>query len=211
MIRNYNTVCTDSSYSSLSIDSEEDGKLNVPNFDTSRPPILPIGKSLKTLHLPPSIESIDNLPCGLWNWIHTQDFISQETANDLTTFQGSGTKVIFNSERIINGKLVRNKHVIMDNHENASIFEFVGKNVKSKYNPYKCPLPRPLSSKRRSYLDSLQSIRGSDLSLSRSMFNSKSSSLLSNSLFSVATKVDEPISFGSSVFIQGRYNKFENK
>jgi len=213
MIRNYNTVCTDSSYSSLSIDSEEDGKLNVPNFNTSRPPILPIGKSLKTLHLPPSIESIDNLPSGLWNWIHTQDFISQETANDLTTFQGSGTKVIFNSERIINGKLVRNKHVIMDNHENASIFEFVGKNVKSKYNPYKCPLPRPLSSKRRSYLDSLQSIRGSNLSLSRSMFNSKSSSLLSNSLFSVATKVDEPTSFGSSVFIQAveLQGKFSSK
>jgi len=144
MIRNYNLVSTDSSYSSLSTDSEGGSKLNGRNYDISRPPLLPIGKSLKTLHLPPSIESIDNLPCGLWNWIHSQDFVKQESVNDLTSFQGSGTKVIFNGEKIVNGKLVRSKQVIMDNHENASIFEVIGKNVKPKNNPYKCPLPRPL-------------------------------------------------------------------
>jgi len=212
MIRNYNLVCTDSSYSSLSTDSEEGNKLGGTNHDISRPPILPIGKSLKTLHLPPSIESIDNLPCGLWNWIHSQDFVKQESVNDLTSFQGSGTKVIFNTEKIVNGKLVRNKHVIMDNHENASIFEVIGKNVKPKNNPYKCPLPRPLSAKRRSYLDSSQSLRVSELSLSRGLFSNKSSSFLSNSLFSVATKVDEPTTT-SSIYIQAveLQGKFSSK
>ncbi|ORY08620.1 hypothetical protein LY90DRAFT_678190 [Neocallimastix californiae] len=215
MINDYNTnsVSSVSSYSSLSMDIEE-RKVNISsNFNSTKPPILPVGRSLKTLHLPPSIENIDNLPCGLWNWIHSQDFISQESASDLTTFQGSGTKVIFNNEKIVNGKLVQSKHVIMDNHENASLFEVVGKNVKNK-NSSKCPLPRPLPPKKKSYLNSSQSLRGSDLSISRSMQNyySKSSSIILNSLSSVTTKVDEPTT-NSSLYIQAveLQGKFSSK
>jgi len=213
MIRDFNSVSSVSTYSSLSMDIENEGKTNLPpNFSNTKPPILPVGRSLKTLHLPPSIENIDNLPCGLWNWIHTQDFISQESASDLSTFQGSGTKVIFNNEKLVNGKLVQSKHVIMDNFENASLFEVVGKNVKTK-SSYKCPLPRPLQAKRRSYFDSSQSFRGSELSISRSIPNcySKSSSFL-NSLSSVATKVDEPAT-SSSLYIQAveLQGKFSSK
>ncbi len=144
IVKEFSSLASVSSFSSLSVsDAEEENKTKLGNFNSTKPPILPIGKSLKTLHLPSSIDNIDNLPSGLWNWIHTQDFISQESANDLTAFQGSGTKVIFNSEKMLNGKLVKNKHTLMDNHENSSLFEIVGKNVKSKNN-YKCPLPRPL-------------------------------------------------------------------
>jgi len=211
MIREYNSVCTDSTLSSLSIDTEEEGKTSISEYNNCRPQILPVGQSLKTLHLPPSIDSIDNLPCGLWNWIHSQDFISQESAGDLTTFQGSGTKVIFNSEKVVNGKLVRNKHVIMDNHENASIFEIVGKNVKAR-STYKCPLPRPLPPKKKSNLDSLQSLRGSDSTFYRGVLSSRSSSVLSNSLFSIATKTDEP-STNSNVYLQAveLQGKFSSK
>jgi len=206
MFREYNSVYSSSSFSSL---SEDDGK-SFQDYHSSKPPILPIGQSLKTLHLPPSIDSIDNLSSGLWNWIHSQDFISQESANDLTTLQGSGTKVIFNSEKVVNGKLIKNKHVIMDNQENASLFEIVGKNVKAR-NSYKSPLPRPLPPKRKSNLDSLQSIRGSDATFYRSMLGSKSSSVLSGSLLSIATR-DEPY-FNSSVFLQAvaLQGKFSSK
>ncbi|ORX44177.1 hypothetical protein BCR36DRAFT_373474 [Piromyces finnis] len=216
MIREFNSVCSTSSFSSLSINTEEDEKANQ-DFRSSRPQILPIGQSLKTLHLPPSIDSIDNLPSGLWNWIHSQDFISQESASDLTTFQGSGTKVIFNSEKVVNGKVIKNKQIILDNNENASLFEVVGKNVKSRNNNYKCPLPRPLTPKRKSNLDSFQSLRGSDATVYRSTLGSNSSSLLlSNSLLSVATKSDEP-KFTSSLYLQGMIlhlhikNKINNK
>ncbi|ORX83162.1 hypothetical protein BCR32DRAFT_267133 [Anaeromyces robustus] len=204
IVRDYSSLASVSSFSSLSVsDVEEENRTNVNNFDSTKPPILPVGQSLKTLYLPPSIDSIDNLSSGLWNWIHTQDFISQESANDLTAFQGSGTKVIFNSEKMINGKIIKNKHAVMDNHENASLFEIVGKNVKTKNNSYKCPLPRPLPPKKKSNLDSLQTLRGSESSISKSIPNlsSESSSLLYNSVSSIATRVDES-STNSSVYIQ---------
>ncbi|ORY21728.1 hypothetical protein LY90DRAFT_515950 [Neocallimastix californiae] len=102
MISDYNSMRSNSSFSSLSL--EERRIRSSFNFTSARSFIFSERYSLKALHLPPSIENIDNLPNGLWNWIHSQDSVSQESLNST---KRNGTKIIFNNEKLVNGKLVQ--------------------------------------------------------------------------------------------------------
>jgi len=136
MISDYNSMRSNSSFSSLSL--EERRIRSSFNFTSARSFIFSERYSLKALHLPPSIENIDNLPNGLWNWIHSQDSVSQESLNST---KRNGTKIIFNNEKLVNGKLVQSKNIMTDNSNNTS--EDIKKKTNNK-KTYKCPLPRPL-------------------------------------------------------------------
>jgi len=204
MISDYNSMRPNSSISSLSM--EERRTKSSFNFTSARSFIFSERYSLKALHLPPSIENIDDLPNGLWNWIHTQDSVSQESSSNI---HRNRTKIIFNNEKLVNGKLIQSKYVMTDNSNNTS--EDVKKKTKNR-KTYKCPLPRPLPPRKNSFLERSQSLR--DLPFPRSISNlySKSSLLSLNSLSSVSTKIDEPFT-NSSLYIQAveLQGKFSSK
>jgi len=62
--------------------------------------LFPTRPTLRTLHLPPSFTSTDQIHSGLWNWIHSCDFVDQEVANDIPNPIETNAKIILSDPKV---------------------------------------------------------------------------------------------------------------